>query len=195
MARTLASLAAYVATADGAGVQIHQYAPARIATALDGGRRVGIEVATGYPGDGAVHHSGDGRGLVLGVPGGGEEAVAAAVGDDPQGGGHGERHDGQQRRQPGPRDPRERGRDRDEEDRAADPTSPHGEVRLVTADEQGSFSRVVFALGPDRSYRAEPEAAGLRVVVPGAVARVTAPIARLAPRAIQLRLTERAFRS
>jgi uncharacterized protein len=33
-----------------------------------------------------------------------------------------------------------------------------------------------------------------RVVVPGTVARVTSPIARLAPRAIQLRLAERAFR-
>jgi short-subunit dehydrogenase len=37
--------------------------------------------------------------------------------------------------------------------------------------------------------------ANKRVVVPGAVARVTSPIARLAPRAIQLRLTERAFRA
>jgi uncharacterized protein len=37
--------------------------------------------------------------------------------------------------------------------------------------------------------------ANKRVVVPGAVARVTSPIARLAPRAIQLRLMERAFRS
>ena len=37
--------------------------------------------------------------------------------------------------------------------------------------------------------------ANKRVVVPGAVARVTSPIARLAPRAIQLRLTERAFRT
>jgi len=37
--------------------------------------------------------------------------------------------------------------------------------------------------------------ANKRVVVPGAMARVTSPIARLAPRAIQLRLTERAFRA
>jgi short-subunit dehydrogenase len=37
--------------------------------------------------------------------------------------------------------------------------------------------------------------ANKRVVVPGAVARVASPIARFAPRAIQLRLTERAFRT
>ncbi len=37
--------------------------------------------------------------------------------------------------------------------------------------------------------------ANKRVVVPGAVARVTSPIARLAPRSIQLRLIERAFRT
>jgi uncharacterized protein len=33
-----------------------------------------------------------------------------------------------------------------------------------------------------------------RVVVPGAIARVTSPIGRLAPRSVQLRLTEWAFR-
>ena len=33
-----------------------------------------------------------------------------------------------------------------------------------------------------------------RVVVPGAVARIASPIGRHAPRAVQLRLTERAFR-
>jgi short-subunit dehydrogenase len=52
-------------------------------------------------------------------------------------------------------------------------------------------------LDPDEVARAgwEGAKANKRVVVPGAVARVTSPIARLAPRAIQLRLTERAFRS
>jgi short-subunit dehydrogenase len=52
-------------------------------------------------------------------------------------------------------------------------------------------------LDPDEVARAgwEGAKANKRVVVPGAVARVTSPIARLAPRAIQLRLIERAFRS
>ncbi len=54
VARTLASLAGYLATADDGGIQIHQYADSRIATTLDGGRRVGVEVATGYPDDGTV---------------------------------------------------------------------------------------------------------------------------------------------
>ena len=54
VARTLASLAGYLATADSAGIQIHQYADSRIATSLDGGRRVGVEVTTGYPDDGTV---------------------------------------------------------------------------------------------------------------------------------------------
>lgn len=54
IARTFASLAAYLATTDGTGIQIHQYADSRIATKLDGGRQVGLEVETRYPGDGEV---------------------------------------------------------------------------------------------------------------------------------------------
>jgi DUF1680 family protein len=54
VARTLASLACYLATADGGGIQLHQYADSRVATTLDGGRRVGLEVATGYPADGTI---------------------------------------------------------------------------------------------------------------------------------------------
>ena len=54
VARTLASLAGYLATADDSGIQIHQYADSRIATTLDDGRRVGVEVTTGYPDDGTV---------------------------------------------------------------------------------------------------------------------------------------------
>ena len=54
VARTLASLAGYVATADAGGIQIHQYADSRIATTLDSGRRVGVEVTTGYPDDGTI---------------------------------------------------------------------------------------------------------------------------------------------
>ena len=54
VARTLASLAAYLATADGGGIQIHQYVESRIRTTLDDGRPVGLEVTTGYPRDGTV---------------------------------------------------------------------------------------------------------------------------------------------
>ena len=54
VARTLASLATYFATADTSGVQIHQYADSRITTTLDGGRQVAIDVSTDYPGDGIV---------------------------------------------------------------------------------------------------------------------------------------------
>ena len=54
VARTLASLAAYLATTDDGGVQIHQYADCRVATTIGAGRRVGLEVATGYPSDGRI---------------------------------------------------------------------------------------------------------------------------------------------
>lgn len=54
VARTLASLAAYVATTDDDGLQLHQYAPARIRTTLSDGRRVELDVDTAYPRDGAV---------------------------------------------------------------------------------------------------------------------------------------------
>lgn len=48
VARTLASVSAYVATATSDGVQLHQYADAEIATDLDRGRIV-LRVATAYP--------------------------------------------------------------------------------------------------------------------------------------------------
>jgi DUF1680 family protein len=54
VARTLASLAAYVATADDRGVQLHQLTPCTVRTALTGGQRVALRVATGYPWSGAV---------------------------------------------------------------------------------------------------------------------------------------------
>jgi hypothetical protein len=54
VARIVASLAAYLATSDGGGLQIHQYASSRITTKLDGGRPVGLEVETEYPDDGQV---------------------------------------------------------------------------------------------------------------------------------------------
>lgn len=51
---------------------------------------------------------------------------------------------------------------------AVQPTRPPAGVVLVTAGEHSDFSRVVFALGADFTYRAVPEPAGLRVVFPGA---------------------------
>lgn len=54
VARTLASLASYVATTDDAGLQVHQYADCRIATSIGSGRRIGVEVSTRYPDDGRV---------------------------------------------------------------------------------------------------------------------------------------------
>lgn len=54
-ARTFASLATYVATADASGVQLHQYAPSTVRTRLDDGQEVAFEVSTGYPADGTIH--------------------------------------------------------------------------------------------------------------------------------------------
>ncbi|TDE07916.1 glycoside hydrolase family 127 protein [Jiangella asiatica] len=54
VARTLASLAAYVATADDEGVQLHQYITGGVATQLPDGRRVAFEVGSDYPYDGTV---------------------------------------------------------------------------------------------------------------------------------------------
>ncbi len=54
VARTFASLAAYVATADDDGVQVHQYAPASVRTTLPDGRAVSFDVVTGYPVDGGI---------------------------------------------------------------------------------------------------------------------------------------------
>ncbi|GAA2943347.1 glycoside hydrolase family 127 protein [Microbacterium luteolum] len=54
VARTFASLAAYVATADDDGVQVHQYAPASVRTTLPDDRAVSFDVVTGYPVDGGI---------------------------------------------------------------------------------------------------------------------------------------------
>ncbi|WP_371582014.1 glycoside hydrolase family 127 protein [Streptomyces sp. NBC_01314] len=54
VARTLAQLPAYLATADDEGVQLHQYADADIATSLTGGRGVALRVRTDYPSGGTV---------------------------------------------------------------------------------------------------------------------------------------------
>ncbi|WP_431246546.1 glycoside hydrolase family 127 protein [Leifsonia xyli] len=54
VARTLASVASYFATADDDGVQLHQYGDLDLDTALPDGRRVALGVRTGYPFDGRV---------------------------------------------------------------------------------------------------------------------------------------------
>ncbi|GCB43350.1 glycoside hydrolase family 127 protein [Streptomyces sp. NL15-2K] len=54
VARTLALLPAYLATADDHGVQLHQYADAEIATSLAGGHGVALRVRTDYPYGGTV---------------------------------------------------------------------------------------------------------------------------------------------
>lgn len=54
VARTMASLAAYVATADADGIQVHQYAPAEIDTTLADGRRIALRLETTYPVEGRV---------------------------------------------------------------------------------------------------------------------------------------------
>lgn len=54
LARLLASLSTYLATADTGGVQIHQHANLDVGTRLEDGRRVGMQVRTGYPERGTV---------------------------------------------------------------------------------------------------------------------------------------------
>lgn len=54
LARTFASLSAYLATIDASGVQLHQYAAGRLTASLDGGVRVALSVHTAYPNDGAI---------------------------------------------------------------------------------------------------------------------------------------------
>ncbi|MDN3310467.1 glycoside hydrolase family 127 protein [Microbacterium oryzae] len=53
-ARTLASLAGYVASTDDSGIRIHQFAPAEIATTLRDGSPIRLHVTTEYPLDGLV---------------------------------------------------------------------------------------------------------------------------------------------
>lgn len=54
VARTLAQLPAYLATADDDGVQLHQYADAELATSLADGQGVALRVRTDYPSGGTV---------------------------------------------------------------------------------------------------------------------------------------------
>jgi DUF1680 family protein len=54
VARTVASLASYVATTDDDGVQLHQFAPGSVRTVLPGGTVAAFDVETAYPADGRV---------------------------------------------------------------------------------------------------------------------------------------------
>ncbi|WEG09542.1 glycoside hydrolase family 127 protein [Microbacterium horticulturae] len=54
VARTLASLDAYVATATDDGIQLHQYASCAIRTTLPSGAEIALDVQTGYPAEGRV---------------------------------------------------------------------------------------------------------------------------------------------
>ena len=72
--RLFASLGHYVATADPGGIQVHQFAPARIAAELQPGRTVAFRMEGGYPWDGRVRLTVDEAGgppwtLAVRVPG------------------------------------------------------------------------------------------------------------------------------
>jgi DUF1680 family protein len=54
VARTMASLAGYVATVDDGGVQLHQLTACTLTPALPDGRTLGLRVETGYPWKGTV---------------------------------------------------------------------------------------------------------------------------------------------
>ncbi|MEQ4723963.1 beta-L-arabinofuranosidase domain-containing protein [Nonomuraea sp. B19D2] len=54
VARTLAGLQGYLATADDDGLQIHQYAPSTIRAELPDGREPAVEVETAYPESGTI---------------------------------------------------------------------------------------------------------------------------------------------
>jgi len=54
IARTMASLAGFLATVDDDGLQLHQFAPAVIATTLPDGTPIEAEVTTSYPESGTV---------------------------------------------------------------------------------------------------------------------------------------------
>jgi DUF1680 family protein len=54
LARTIAALGAYLATADDRGIQLHQYAAAEIRTAAPFGELIAFRVETAYPDDGRI---------------------------------------------------------------------------------------------------------------------------------------------
>ncbi|KQQ21928.1 hypothetical protein C1I63_06085 [Rathayibacter caricis DSM 15933] len=54
VARTFASLAAYLATKDAHGIQLHQFASSRITTTLASGQAIDLSVETAYPDTGRI---------------------------------------------------------------------------------------------------------------------------------------------
>jgi DUF1680 family protein len=95
--RLLASLGHYVATGDRTGLQVHQYAPARIATRVPSGRAVGLRMETRYPWEGSIRLTIEGGDaspwvLALRVPGWCGRATVrvngVAVGAGPDAGGY-----------------------------------------------------------------------------------------------------------
>jgi uncharacterized protein len=85
VARTLASLDGYVAATDGRTLHVLQYAPARIAADVAGGRLV-VDVETEYPHDGRIvvrvaEAPADGAALALRVPGWAEIGARVVVAD------------------------------------------------------------------------------------------------------------------
>ncbi|MFT4030272.1 MAG: glycoside hydrolase family 127 protein [Protaetiibacter sp.] len=83
LARTFATLGAYVATVDGGGVQLHQYAAGTLDLAFGAGRRAVLAVDTDYPRSGSiavrvVETDGEPWALTLRVP---AWAAAATVRD------------------------------------------------------------------------------------------------------------------
>lgn len=90
LARTFATLGAYTATSDRAGIQLHQYAGGRYDISFGEGRRAVLEVETNYPDDGRVavrvaETDGEPWELTLRVPGWAHTAtVDEGDGDGPR---------------------------------------------------------------------------------------------------------------
>ncbi|MFY1674544.1 glycoside hydrolase family 127 protein [Plantactinospora sp. WMMB334] len=86
IARTLASLTAYLATADDDGLQLHQYAPGTVRHRRADGRQLCVTIATDYPRDGEIRVRIDGDddddqpwALSLRVPGWAAEGATLTV--------------------------------------------------------------------------------------------------------------------
>ena len=87
VARTLASLTAYVATADDDGLQLHQYASGTVSHTRVDGQELQVTVTTDYPYDGLIRVRIDSRAdqpwsLSLRVPGWATQGASVTVGGD-----------------------------------------------------------------------------------------------------------------
>ncbi|WP_406080862.1 glycoside hydrolase family 127 protein [Micromonospora sp. NBC_00858] len=87
VARTLASLTAYIATFDDEGLQLHQYMPGTVEHRLADGRDVCVSIATDYPHDGQIRvriDSDDDRpwSLSLRVPGWAAQGATVTIDGD-----------------------------------------------------------------------------------------------------------------